>query len=591
MSPAGKGKNQAKAELIGGGATAGKFALTGRVVTMDAAFSVVDPGTVYVQDGAIVAVQPAAAPPPAAFAGVKPLVAGGTIFPGLIELHNHLAYNVLPLWQVPKLYRDRDQWRGTVDYERLISRPMGLLGKMPQAVLAICRYVECKCLLGGVTTSQGIRLVSDAGISKYFRGVIRTVEQPAADPRLPPAQALISDPDATDPKKFWAALEKQDARGGGYLLHLSEGIDAAARQHFLSLQISPGTWAIDRALAGIHCAALQPADFTVMAAHQGAMIWSPFSNLLLYGQTADVAAARAAGVAIGLGPDWSPSGSKSLFGELKVAKLWSDNNGGVFSARDLVAMATRDAAAILRWDAALGSIEAGKRADLLVAGLDGGEDADPYGGLLAAPETAIRLVVVDGIARYGATDLMAAFRADTEPVQVGGQPRALNLKQSPGQPDVAAVSFAQAAATLTSALADLPNLQTGAAAPASATKVAAAATHAAAPAAHAAAVPEAKPLSKPPAAGAGATGWTLALDEIRDTHLDLRPHLPVAGNPKTGAHRAAPAALAEAVIPLAPLRLDPPTVADDSAFLATVSQETNLPAWLKNGLAALYPKK
>jgi 5-methylthioadenosine/S-adenosylhomocysteine deaminase len=576
MSPAASSKEKAKAGLIGDGATAGTFALSGSVATMNATFDVIDPGTVYVKDGAIVAVQPAAAPAPAGFAGVAPLAAGGAIYPGLIELHNHLAYNVLPLWQVPKLYHDRDQWRGTVDYEKLISRPMGLLGKMPAAVLAICRYVECKCLLGGVTTSQGIRLVSDAGISKYFRGAIRTVEQPAADPRLPAAQALISDPDATDPKKFWAALQTQDKKGGGYLLHLSEGTDASARKHFLSLQIAPGTWAIDRALAGIHCAALQPADFTVMAAHQGAMIWSPFSNLLLYGKTADVAAARAAGVAIGLGPDWSPSGSKSLFGELKVAKLWSDNNGSVFSARDLVAMATRDAAAILRWDGALGSIEAGKRADLLVAAVAG---ADPYAGLLAAAETAIRLVTVDGVARYGTAALMAAFRADAEPLQVGGQPRALNLKQAPGDADVAAVSFAQAAATLTAALANLPNLATGTAAPVPGAAPAQGAAPAALHAAH-----------KPPAAGAGTTAWALALDEIQNTQFDLRPHLPVPGTAATGAHRAAPTALAHTAIALAPIRLDPPTVADDPAFLATVAKEINLPPWLQTGLATLYPK-
>ena len=51
------------------------------------------------------------------------------------------------------------------------------------------------------------------------------------------------------------------------------------------------------------------------------MVWSPLSNLLLYGATADVAAAQAAGVSIGLGSDWSPAGSKNLLGELKVARL------------------------------------------------------------------------------------------------------------------------------------------------------------------------------------------------------------------------------------------------------------------------------
>ncbi len=68
---------------------------------------------------------------------------------------------------------------------------------------------------------------------------------------------------------------------------------------------------IGPALAGIHCAALNAGDFAVMAKHHGSIIWSPLSNLLLYGGTTDIKAARAAGVSIALGSDWSPSGSKN----------------------------------------------------------------------------------------------------------------------------------------------------------------------------------------------------------------------------------------------------------------------------------------
>jgi hypothetical protein len=39
---------------------------------------------------------------------------GGTIFPGPIELHNHLAYNALALWQVPRPFTNRGQW-GLID--------------------------------------------------------------------------------------------------------------------------------------------------------------------------------------------------------------------------------------------------------------------------------------------------------------------------------------------------------------------------------------------------------------------------------------------------------------------------------------------
>jgi imidazolonepropionase-like amidohydrolase len=125
--------------------------------------------------------------------------------------------------------------------------------------------------------------------------------------------------------------------------------------------------------------------------------------LLLYGKTADVVAAKAEGVRIGIGSDWSPSGSKNLLGELKVARLVSANLGNVFSDREIVAMATTNAASILQWDRVLGSLEAGKRADLIVVA---GTSGDAYATLLEAKETDIRLVMINGVARYGLSSLM-----------------------------------------------------------------------------------------------------------------------------------------------------------------------------------------
>src|SRR5262249_40323771 len=158
----------------------------------------------------------------------------------------------------------------------------------------------------------------------------------------------------------------------------------------------------------IHCVALKVEDFAVMAELGAAMIWSPLSNHLLYGQTADIRAAKDAGLRIGLGSDWSPSGSKNLLRELKAARVASRLAGDGFSDREIVAMATRNAAAILKWQAALGSIEPGKRADLLV--IDGAAD-DPYASLIEAKETAIRLVMINGVARYGLPALMTRLGA------------------------------------------------------------------------------------------------------------------------------------------------------------------------------------
>ena len=445
--------------------TGPKLALAGRVVTMDDAFTVKTDAVVYIDHGAIVAVQDRAMPAPAGFDDVAPVDTGGTLFPGLIELHNHLSYNALPLWSpVPKLFQHRGQWPDHPDYRKLISGPMTVVGEYrdaqgkPALLAPLVRYVECKCLLGGVTTSQGIMLSSNAGVQRFYRGIVRNVEQ-TDDPDLFEAQGRIADVDAKDARSFLARLKKEDSC---FLLHLSEGVtksgqaDSVARRHFLALQVAPDEWAINDRFAGIHAAGLLPEDFDVLAQHGGAMVWSPLSNLLLYGATARVDAAKRAGVRIGLGSDWSPSGSKNLLGELKVAWLYSQHMlGGLFGARDLVAMATRDAAAILKWHKALGTLEPGKRADVVV--IDG-KAGDPYEALIKAKETSIRLVMINGVARYGMPELMGALGPKGETLRVGGKTRRLFLEQETADPDVANVSLSAARSALRAALRDLPKL-------------------------------------------------------------------------------------------------------------------------------------
>ncbi len=87
--------------------------------------------------------------------------------------------------------------------------------------------------------------------------------------------------------------------------------------------------------------------------------------------------------------------------------------------------------------------------------------------------------------------------------------------------------------------------------------------------------------------------WTLALDEIHDTGVELRPRLPLAG-PRdfTGPKRTARSVAARASIPLSqllePIRLDPLTVADDDDFLAQIAAQPNVPTPIREQLAQLY---
>lgn len=547
-----------------------KLALAGRVVTMDEEFTVKLDAIVYVDQGSIVAVQERAQPSPAGFDNIPVVETGGTLFPGLIELHNHLSYNALPLWSpVPKLFHHRGQWPDHLDYRKLISGPMTVVGEYrdgegkPALLAPLVRYVECKCLLGGVTTSQGIMLSSNAGVQRFYRGIVRNVEQ-TNDPDLLEAQGRIADVDAKDAGAFLARLKKEDSC---FLLHLSEGVtqsgqtDSVARRHFLALQVAPHQWALNERFAGIHAAGLLPEDFAVLAQHGGAMVWSPLSNLLLYGATARVEAAKQAGVRIALGSDWSPSGSKNLLGELKVAWLYDQHVlGGAFGARELVAMTTRNAAAILKWEKVLGALEPGKRADLIV--IDG-KTGDPYEALIRAKETSIRLVMINGIARYGVPELMSALGATGQALRVGGQKRRLFLEQQTADPDVASVSLSKARSALRAAFRDLPKLARELEKPKKRTR---------------AALDAPRPVV-----------WSLALDEIHATGVDLRPRLPFSG-PRdfTGPKRASVRTAAPLSTILQPITLDPLTVADDPNFLVEITNQPNVPEPIRTGLALLY---
>ena len=166
-----------------------------------------------------------------------------------------------------------------------------MIGSVPELIRATIRYVECKSLIAGTTTSQGLTLRA-APIKHLYRGIVRNAEVPDA-PGLNPARPKIGDVTPDERDSFRRSLSGKGAR----IIHLAEGLSTseAAHQHFLDLQAPDGTWAIGPKFVGIHATALTADDLAVVAAHSGSIVWSPFSNLALYGDTTDIAAAIAVG--------------------------------------------------------------------------------------------------------------------------------------------------------------------------------------------------------------------------------------------------------------------------------------------------------
>ena len=521
--------------------TGPRYVLEGKLVTMGPQ-GVVNRGAIYIDAGEIIAVQGSRKTPPPGFEDAPRIRTGDTIYPGLIELHNHLCYNAMPLWDVPRRYTNNGQWKTHPDYRRQITKPSQVLGRTPGVVEALVRFVECKCLLGATTTSQGITLSSAPGIQVYYEGLIRNVER-TQDDLLPEAGTKIANPSTGKAQGYLAKLQKHSC----YLQHLSEGTDQTARGWFLRLQLEDGSWAVNPAFCGIHSTALNQDDFNVIQSRGGSMVWSPLSNYLLYGGTVDIRAAKASGILMGLGSDWAPSGSKNMLGELKVAWLASQEMAAqegapVFSPRELVEMATINAARILRWEGVLGSIEPGKRADLIAVN---GMKGDDYLRMIEARETSLTLVVINGIPRMGQPRLMAAFGPGTEQIRVGRSTRVLNLAQETAHPLVRDLPLSAATQRLEEALANLPTL--------------------------------AEDLDNAALGGflggsadAQGTTWRMVMDieeeGVDDAYLAAQP-------------------LASYV---QPMDLEGITVADDKAFLRNLVAARNLPEFVKKGLPPLY---
>jgi 5-methylthioadenosine/S-adenosylhomocysteine deaminase len=238
------------------------------------------------------------------------------------------------------------------------------------------------------------------------------------------------------------------AQGAAFIYHVSEGTDPRLVAEYDKLRdedcLRPG-------FCGIHCTALERPNYAEWAPRGGSVIWSPFSNLWLYRDTTEVVAARDEGLRICLGADWSPSGSKNLLGELKVAHLWNRTRlDRAFSDLQLCQMATCNPADALGWEERLGRLKQGLHGDLLVTTDRGG---NPYRNLITAIERDVLFVAINGCPFYGTYNLMRAAKAEhAEPIMVGRHRRRIALIYS-GIKD-ADMGWADALADIAEATAD-----------------------------------------------------------------------------------------------------------------------------------------
>jgi 5-methylthioadenosine/S-adenosylhomocysteine deaminase len=156
-------------------------------------------------------------------------------------------------------------------------------------------------------------------------------------------------------------------------------------------------------LRAAHCVWVDDTAQHLLAERGIHVLHCPGSNLKLGSGIAPIVEMRALGIPVSLGADGAACNNRlDMFDEMRAcALLQAVRLGpGALPAREVVAMATREGARALGLETEIGSIAAGKRADLVLVGRRQPHvtpGPDPYSTLVyAARGTDVRTTIVDG---------------------------------------------------------------------------------------------------------------------------------------------------------------------------------------------------
>ena len=367
----------------------------------------------------------------------------GVISPGLINPHDHITFTQnLPAPDTGERYEQRNDWRKGKRGHTKLATP-GSANSDEQ------RWGELRFLLGGATA-----IVGSGGVAGLTRNLDKSgleeagLTNKAVDFQTFPLGDTSGIQLASGCGYVFKSTAASIASDLAFEPHIAEGIDHVANNEFLCASVSTGGGQdlTQPQSAFIHAAGLTATDYQRMAAEDVTLVWSPRSNVRLYGDTVRATVAHHLGVRFTLGTDWTASGSMNLLRELRCAdSLNSNYYGGVFSDEDLWRMVTINAAHATGSLNRLGTLETGKLADIAI--FDGAVRRD-HRAVIAAEPADVVLVMRGGNALYGDASLVDALRpTGCEPLTVCRHPKKVCVLGDTGQ------SYATLEAANTNALA------------------------------------------------------------------------------------------------------------------------------------------
>ncbi|MCC6809010.1 MAG: lamin tail domain-containing protein [Deltaproteobacteria bacterium] len=349
------------------------------------------------------------------------------VSPGLINSHDHLKWsNMTPKPHGQERFDHRHDWRKGLRGHHMISSAGSAEVKESHSL------GELRFVMTGATSSVS---------STTGPGFLRNLDDKAME-------GLTKDPVQYETFPLSDTKGKILASGCGYdgfigpragfsayYPHIAEGIDAEAHNEFNCLSATDGG---GRDFVGantsiIHGIGLDLKDAMTMAADGSSLVWSARTNVDLYGYTASVTVMHRAGVNIALGTDWLLSGSMNLGREFAcVDRLNKTQYGGYFTDKQLVDMATANAAKAAHMDDVIGTLEAGKVAD--VAMFAGG--AKNFRAVIEAEPKDTLLVLRGGVPLYGdqkVLDALGMTETDCEALDVCGSKKRACVHRESGK--------------------------------------------------------------------------------------------------------------------------------------------------------------
>jgi hypothetical protein len=216
--------------------------------------------------------------------------------------------------------------------------------------------------------------------------------------------------------------------GGRYAPHIAEGVNLAAENE-VTCTTAASNDLVTSKTSVIHGVGMNANDVARLQTAGAYLIWAPRSNISLYGDTTPVTEMEYASVPIALGTDWLPSGSMNMLRELACADALNQRYfAATFSDQDLFEMATIHGAVAAGFDSQIGSLVAGKLADIAVFDATTNQG---YRAVIAASTEDVHLVMRGGKVLYGDASLVAGLATSCTPWTVCGLARSVCI-DTPG---------------------------------------------------------------------------------------------------------------------------------------------------------------